>query len=211
MSRRNVLAAALVSPIIFGSSVLPAVAVTATFNFDAVTIGLTTTFFDLNNGIQADFTSPPDSDAFYVAMDTTIAAGGFQNLSGNVLSNATMLNGLLKIAFSQPITSIRFSFALGDPGNTFMMNFATDAGVTEDATGSIPAGHLFPEGLLSYSGPAFTSVTLSSVPSFAIDNIVVSTSPVPVPAALPLFASGLGCLGLLGWRRRRKTRAIAAR
>jgi hypothetical protein len=26
----------------------------------------------------------------------------------------------------------------------------------------------------------------------------------PLPAALPLFATGLGALGLLGWRRKRK-------
>jgi len=30
------------------------------------------------------------------------------------------------------------------------------------------------------------------------------------PAALPLFATGLGALGLLGWRRKRKAAAIAA-
>jgi hypothetical protein len=29
-------------------------------------------------------------------------------------------------------------------------------------------------------------------------------SPTPVPAALPLFATGIGALGLLGWRRKRK-------
>ena len=29
-------------------------------------------------------------------------------------------------------------------------------------------------------------------------------SPVPLPSALPLFATGLGALGLLGWRRKRK-------
>jgi len=29
-------------------------------------------------------------------------------------------------------------------------------------------------------------------------------APVPLPAALPLFATGLGALGLLGWRRKRK-------
>ena len=29
----------------------------------------------------------------------------------------------------------------------------------------------------------------------------------PLPAALPLFASGLGALGLLGWRRKRKAQA----
>jgi hypothetical protein len=32
----------------------------------------------------------------------------------------------------------------------------------------------------------------------------------PVPAALPLFATGLGALGLLGWRRKRKNVAAIA-
>jgi hypothetical protein len=32
----------------------------------------------------------------------------------------------------------------------------------------------------------------------------------PLPATLPLFATGLGALGLLGWRRKRKAAAIAA-
>jgi hypothetical protein len=31
--------------------------------------------------------------------------------------------------------------------------------------------------------------------------------PTPLPAALPLFATGIGALGLLGWRRKRKSRA----
>jgi hypothetical protein len=31
-----------------------------------------------------------------------------------------------------------------------------------------------------------------------------SPNPTPLPAALPLFATGLGALGLLGWRRKRK-------
>lgn len=32
------------------------------------------------------------------------------------------------------------------------------------------------------------------------------TTPVPVPAALPLMASGIGALGVTGWRRRRKAK-----
>ena len=32
----------------------------------------------------------------------------------------------------------------------------------------------------------------------------------PLPAALPLFATGLGALGLLGWRRKKKAAALAA-
>ena len=32
----------------------------------------------------------------------------------------------------------------------------------------------------------------------------------PLPAALPLFAAGIGGLGLLGWRRKRKARAVSS-
>jgi hypothetical protein len=40
----------------------------------------------------------------------------------------------------------------------------------------------------------------------AIDNAQLTTngSATPLPAALPLFASGLGAMGLLGWRKKRK-------
>ena len=33
----------------------------------------------------------------------------------------------------------------------------------------------------------------------------------PLPAALPLFATGLGALGLFGWRRKRKNTGLAER
>ena len=39
---------------------------------------------------------------------------------------------------------------------------------------------------------------------------VSSTPATPLPAALPLFASGLGALGLFGWRRKRKSAAAIA-
>jgi hypothetical protein len=41
---------------------------------------------------------------------------------------------------------------------------------------------------------------------FKVDNVVVAGTPnaTPLPAALPLFASGLGVLGVLGWRRKKK-------
>jgi hypothetical protein len=41
--------------------------------------------------------------------------------------------------------------------------------------------------------------------------VVSGTAITPIPAALPLFASGLGALGLIGWRRKRRTQtAISA-
>jgi hypothetical protein len=40
-------------------------------------------------------------------------------------------------------------------------------------------------------------------------NVVIGET--PLPAALPLFAGGLGALGLLGgWRRKRTARSVAA-
>jgi hypothetical protein len=35
---------------------------------------------------------------------------------------------------------------------------------------------------------------------------IAAVSATPLPAALPLFATGLGALGLLGWRRKRNTK-----
>ncbi len=38
----------------------------------------------------------------------------------------------------------------------------------------------------------------------------ISLAAAPLPAALPLFAGGVGVIGLAGWRRKRKSPAIAA-
>jgi len=43
--------------------------------------------------------------------------------------------------------------------------------------------------------------------TFVFTNVTAAET--PVPAALPLFVTGLGALGLLGWRRKRKTRTAA--
>ena len=37
---------------------------------------------------------------------------------------------------------------------------------------------------------------------------VFNLVPAPLPAALPLFATGLSALGLLGWRRKRTARSV---
>ena len=39
------------------------------------------------------------------------------------------------------------------------------------------------------------------------DIAVFQVAAVPIPAALPLFATGLAAMGLLGWRRKRKSAA----
>jgi hypothetical protein len=50
--------------------------------------------------------------------------------------------------------------------------------------------------------------TMSSAGGFSF-NYGVAADTTPLPATLPLFATGLGAIGLLGWRRKRKARAVA--
>jgi hypothetical protein len=68
---------------------------------------------------------------------------------------------------------------------------------------------------LSMGDPASGTGTLPDYKYFTVAEygeqlqiaIVAST---PLPAALPLFATGLGAMGLLGWRRKRKNAAARA-
>ena len=69
------------------------------------------------------------------------------------------------------------------------------------------SGQLFDRVFFAYVGPnlqLFTGVVggnegLTEV----VDNINFTVSPVPLPAALPLFLAALSALGFCGWRRRR--------
>jgi hypothetical protein len=40
--------------------------------------------------------------------------------------------------------------------------------------------------------------------TFVVDNLRLEVAQTPIPAALPLFASALGGLGFVGWRRKRR-------
>jgi len=54
---------------------------------------------------------------------------------------------------------------------------------------------------------------LSSSAAGSFEGTITAGDPpsaTPLPAALPLFATGLGALGLLGWRRKRKNAAAIA-
>ena len=55
------------------------------------------------------------------------------------------------------------------------------------------------------------TATGSGSGALTVDTLAAATSTeTPLPAALPLFASGAGVLGLLGWRRKRKAVAATA-
>jgi hypothetical protein len=62
-----------------------------------------------------------------------------------------------------------------------------------------------------YIDPNFNDPDLTLALSQDLNNVVGSpAAATPLPAALPLFATGLGGLGLLGWRRKKKSAVPAA-
>jgi hypothetical protein len=62
----------------------------------------------------------------------------------------------------------------------------------------------------AYVDPLFTLGPGSGYSIFTSSGIGNTASVTPIPAALPLFTSALGGLGLLGWRRKSKAAALAA-
>ena len=169
-------------------------AATVTFNFDSDATGKATAFTDTVGGISATFTSPADPGGF------AIFATFFQSLTGNVLLDPgpAGLNNLgLAIQFSTPLTLISLNFATNSAAGV-LLNLSAFNGASlvgsSSASGIIPAGFTFPEGILSFAGGPFDRVTLSSTAlDFAIDNVTV-TSAVPEPAPLFPVLATLGAL-----------------
>jgi hypothetical protein len=68
------------------------------------------------------------------------------------------------------------------------------SGMTPGPSGSVASGCIVDPTPCNFAATSFFGT-------------LTETSTTPLPTALPLFATGLGALGLLGWRRKRKAQA----
>jgi len=131
--------------------------------------------------------SRPYSVAFVLRDDTRTA------LSGGAVPTSLNLSAFSRLgdiaSENQGLGLQKLNLIFGDLGE--IITLVTGLVLTERVPTPVDAGT---ENFLS------TSVN-GSVPS---DDVAAPVSDVPVPAALPMFATGLGGMGLLGWRRRRK-------
>jgi hypothetical protein len=185
------------------ATLLHAGVVTVTFDFEDVVAGTSTTFPDTVNGLLATFSSSPDAGGFMVAS----LPGTFQSLSGNVLIDGAPES--LMIVFGAPQTAISLNFAAADTQQLDLSAFLLGAPVGgSSATGTVPAGGSFAEGVLGFSSATFDTVVLSSkTPNFAVDNVAVTDPPpgeaaVPEPGSLLLCAGALAALSFVRLRRR---------
>ena len=164
-----------------GLSTLPAAATTYNISesaFSLSVLGTITTDGDTGVLSAADITS----------WSLTVSGDG----TPITLNNADFTLTLLGNDLSATATTLSFNF--GGPGTLSFYSPACYpcANVTY-ITGFFELG----------ASQSQDNVSFWPVPESG--NLVIGTT--PLPAALPLFASGLGAMGLLGWRRRRKNTA----
>jgi hypothetical protein len=149
-------------------------------------------------------------------------SGGSNNINNFLLSAGGTLTGTLASLSGYELSTSGFKLTTlfvitGSTANILAGTITHDdgaslydgAGYTNtvfDAAGPVSATST------SYSGLTGTwkllYVEANDLPAVLTFD-VSSVSTTPIPGALPLFASGLGALGLLGWRRKRKAQAIA--
>jgi len=166
------------------SAITPANAAPITYDL----VGVTDIFDGEAGTLTGNFTFDPTT--------TTLSAVDIF-LNGPVLPLYPFaLTPTISPTFTSITLSAGFSFidapnqivATNDQGVGLILAFSADLGLSADPLSASLLEH--PSGLIDLG-------------SFTTGEAV----PTPLPPALPLFATGLGGLGLLGWRRKRKNAA----
>ena len=140
------------------------------------------------------------SDHAVTVMNTGSGAGHWYFMSySTVLSPGDYVVGAFgpgTVSFALDLYRIQASTTGGLPLTTNVLTYTKDR---YSGTGG--------EAALAF--PAFSNTNATLNYFFLGGNILLEPGggAAPLPAALPLFASGLGGLGLLGWRRKRKNPA----
>jgi hypothetical protein len=147
---------------------------------------------------------------------TGFTANQLSSISGDgTYTSSSFFNFL---TFSQQSVDTTFSLALRLNGiwttvSTWTLNSLSDANLSSITTP------------INFASSTVSGIELTATPNLSGDNYdnmnfnrqrnqesftFNSVTATPLPGALPLLASGLGALGLLGWRRRRKACSMIA-
>jgi hypothetical protein len=201
----------------------PVGAMSTTFDFDNAPVNSSVSGLTLTvGGLTASFSATGSGGfAIWSANVYGFTPAGF---SGYSIWPSSVYAADLHVTFSQPLTDFSIMYAPEEYGsdNSAIMRitaYLNGAYVGTNTTtapnpGTWPTGTLTFNSLLTFDNVVVHWDSANGAtdygPIFAADNMIVTPSAVPLPAALPLFATGLGAMGLLGWRRKRKAAAIAA-
>jgi hypothetical protein len=208
VTRQTWMVVSLLGASVIASSAAQANTLTATYNFQSPVDGLGTT-------------------QSYTVSGLTITAAGFSS-SNFSIPNAALFDktgggdehGLgLKNSPDHEVTAGSY-IRVGLPANISAVSFIMDSSTAGEGWkvygSNSPTGSL----TLLLSGTGEQSHSLAVYPYYFFTatsgnvllgsfTIVDPPTTTPLPAALPLFATSLGAMGLLGWRRKRGARAEA--
>jgi hypothetical protein len=150
---------------------------------------------------------PSVSDPFRIGL--------FQNVGGAVgagIADVQTLGAVNRtdtglVAFGRSIFQYSFDLNLAVAAGTYWLTVLNNVPPNTDAlwtwAGGNVSGHTDRQGFSFGEG----SLLFSDSGRYVIvegDVTGVAPSVIPIPAALPLFATGLGALGILGWWRKKK-------
>ena len=96
-----------------------------------------------------------------------------------------------------PAPDDEFSFLADTDSNGVLNLITTNANANPFIFSPSPVGTLFGIGAWDNND------------DFRVASVEVSVAPTPLPAALPLYGSGLAVVGFAGWRKRRKAAVLA--
>jgi hypothetical protein len=160
-------------------------------------------------GLDASFSGIQTTSVTTLGFNTTASGNAFLQYAAP-FDSAT--GGSWTFNFTTPISAFGAYFTGTEANLPGPLTISFNDGVPQQLsiTKNSIAGVLF-FGFTDSNG-LFNSVTISGGATtgdrdiFGIDDVRFSASAVPIPGALPLFVTGLGALGLLGWRRKRKAK-----
>jgi hypothetical protein len=124
-----------------------------------------------------------------------------QNFTATATSEITDVSFWALNIPNGPFDQVTFDYQDGT-SNSFVISSSSRTWTMFDVTSDLVVGETL---------TGFSIFGTSSGPTYFDDFSILTTSTTtPLPAALPLFATGLGAMGLFGWRRKRKAAASLA-
>jgi len=171
-------------------------------------------FADVQLRYQFDFNGPAASVPMIVGANGSITSsgGGSNAVQLQIFGNGVNINFNIGCFGSTSCTQTFSGQTVNDTvfftGSvyTVIMSIVLDGG----AQGGLAQDQS--QTMMGSIDPMFT-VDLSNASDFTFDfssGLIPPASATPLPAALPLFASGMAALGFLARRRKRKAAALAA-
>jgi hypothetical protein len=174
--------------------------------------------YDPSLAATVNFSSPSETDVqfFPATVSFSIPSVTVTNQTEKIsISDFTSANDFFNIGINLA-TQSNFTPPTPPANHTFTFSASLSLGALNGTTfnsSSLPTSYIF-SNLVSPSLTVSESDSLAGFGaalfgtiSLQFDVTEISAANTPLPATLPLFATGLGALGVLGWRRKRKLAA----